>query len=289
MLACGGIVVAALALWGALNGASPNALLWGGAAWVISWSVAGVEVITLCGLLGGWTLGAMLVGMISIDTMVLLLGVPALRRLREPGFPRATRPWHAAVRLGALYIVGANTLAGLVVSAMNRWLPPLYSMHSVTEVGRHSLAMSPTAVLLFLTSLIALGPIAEECLFRGILLPWLTSWMPERRALAISSVLFGVAHVGYGYGVLMPTASGWVLGWARLRTGTLRASVTLHVLVNGVFAAVIFTPTTARLIILVMVLLALVVGGMSLIDDSAYRAKIEELQRSSKTPTAPRS
>ncbi len=71
-----------------------------------------------------------------------------------------------------------------------------------------------------------------------------------------------------------------MFGWARLRTGTLRASVALHVLVNAVFAAVIFTPSRARLLILVMVLLALVVGGMSLIDDSAYRARIEELQRS---------
>ena len=212
--------------------------------------------------------------------MVLLLGRPALRRIRTPGFPHATRPWHAAVRLGAVYIVVANTLAGLVVSAMNHWLPPVYSMHSVTEVGRRSLTMSPTAVLLFLTSLVALGPAAEECLFRGILLPWLASWMPERRALAISSVLFGAGHLQYGYGMLMPTASGWVFGWARLRTGTLRASVALHVLVNAVFAAAIFTPTRARLIILVMVLLALVVGGMSLIDDSAYRARIEELQRS---------
>src|SRR6266849_1567269 len=50
LLLYGGIVVVALALWGALNGASPSALLWGGAAWLIAWSVAGVEGITLCGL-----------------------------------------------------------------------------------------------------------------------------------------------------------------------------------------------------------------------------------------------
>jgi membrane protease YdiL (CAAX protease family) len=280
-------VVVVLVLLGVMNGASPRALLWGGAAWVIGWGLADIEVVTLCRLLGGWTVGASVVGRISLYVTVLLLGVPALRRLRAPVFAHATRPWHAAVRLGALYIVGANALAALLVYAMRRWLPPVHTTDSVMGVGWLSLTASPTALLLFVTLLVGLGPVAEECLFRGILLPWLTSWMPERRALAISSVLFGVAHVGYGYGMLMPTASGWVLGWARLRTGTLRASVSLHVLMNGVFAAVIFTPARAHLIIVVMALLALVVGGMSLIDDSAYRAKIEELRRSRETPTAP--
>src|SRR3989442_1662917 len=46
-----------------------------------------------------------------------------------------------------------------------------------------------------------------------------------------------------------PKARGSGRGRGKSGRKPLRASVTLHVLVNGLFAAVIFTPTTARLII----------------------------------------
>lgn len=105
--------------------------------------------------------------------------------------------------------------------------------------------------------------------------------MAEGRALAISSVLFGAAHLRYGYGVLFPTTSGWVLGWAQQRTGGLKAPIALHMLENGTVAALSLTTGATRLSIVAGILLAVRICAGSLIDDSVYRARIKELRRSS--------
>lgn len=64
---------------------------------------------------------------------------------------------------------------------------------------------------------------AEEFIFRVLLLGWLVGWLPAPQALAISSLVFGLAHlhevslVGV-LSVVPQTAGGFVLGAAYLRT-----------------------------------------------------------------------
>ena len=99
----------------------------------------------------------------------------------------------------------------------------------------------------------------------------------------ISSVLFGVAHIGYGYGALLPVASGWVLGWARQQTGGLKAPIALHMGLNGTVTALVLTTGSIRLFLIAGILLAVLIGGRSLVDDAAYRDRVEELQRSRRT------
>lgn len=79
-----------------------------------------------------------------------------------------------------------------------------------------------------------LAPIAEECLFRGVLAPQLARMMDGFSAIVVTALVFGVLHVG-GHGPLFvgPTVLGGILGWARLRSGGLAAPITLHVLLNG--------------------------------------------------------
>lgn len=45
--------------------------------------------------------------------------------------------------------------------------------------------------------------------------------------------VFAVAHLHYGVGIAIIFIYALVLGWARLRTGNLRACIVLHMLLNA--------------------------------------------------------
>lgn len=79
-----------------------------------------------------------------------------------------------------------------------------------------------------------LAPVAEECLFRGVLAPHLARLTDAFPAVLLTAAIFGVLHIG-GHGPLFvgPMFLGAILGWARLRSGGLAAPITLHVMLNG--------------------------------------------------------
>ncbi|MFM7450462.1 MAG: lysostaphin resistance A-like protein [Leptolyngbyaceae cyanobacterium] len=82
----------------------------------------------------------------------------------------------------------------------------------------------------FFTAAIA-APIFEETLFRGFLLPSLTRFMSLWAAIALSSVIFAVAHLSLSE-VLPLTILGMVLGFVYVRSRNLLASILLHSLWN---------------------------------------------------------
>ncbi len=92
--------------------------------------------------------------------------------------------------------------------------------------------------LIFATVAVVGAPIAEELFFRGLLLRSLTSVVGTAGAIAITSVLFGLAHFSPLLGlanvsVVMVTAAGGVIfgitAWWRRRVG---ASVVAHASYN---------------------------------------------------------
>ena len=102
------------------------------------------------------------------------------------------------------------------------------SIHGVLPLG-----------MLFLTVSVV-APIFEECLFRGVLLPWLghrlAGLMGERQgwitALLLTSLGFGLIHL---QPTAMPVLStlGLALGMAFLSTGHLGSAILIHGLWNG--------------------------------------------------------
>ncbi|MEM9074749.1 MAG: CPBP family glutamic-type intramembrane protease, partial [Myxococcota bacterium] len=75
------------------------------------------------------------------------------------------------------------------------------------------------------------GPIAEELVFRGALLPWLARFLSPWRAIVFCGVLFGTLHVHHGVSMVGPLVLGIVLGWARARSG-LAVPILLHIALN---------------------------------------------------------
>jgi membrane protease YdiL (CAAX protease family) len=88
-------------------------------------------------------------------------------------------------------------------------------------------------VLTFVTAAM-LAPVAEECLFRGVLAPHLGRLVAPFPAILVTAAIFGVLHIG-GHGPLFigPVFLGAILGWARLRSSGLAVPITLHVILNA--------------------------------------------------------
>lgn len=88
------------------------------------------------------------------------------------------------------------------------------------------------ALLIFFVTAAIAAPIFEEILFRGFLLTSLTRYLPTWGAIALSSVIFAVAHLSLSE-VLPLTVLGMVLGFVYVRSGNLLSSMLLHGLWNS--------------------------------------------------------
>ncbi len=82
---------------------------------------------------------------------------------------------------------------------------------------------------------VLLAPIAEELYFREALLMRVFERSGRPYALAVTSLLFGGLHVGAGGAALFVSLSilGALLGWVRLRTGSIGAAIAVHALHNA--------------------------------------------------------
>jgi membrane protease YdiL (CAAX protease family) len=76
--------------------------------------------------------------------------------------------------------------------------------------------------------------IVEELVFRGLLIPaGLSLGLSAVVALAVSSLLFGLAHLYQGPAAVVVTGLlGFMLGCALLLTGSLLPAVAIHVLMD---------------------------------------------------------
>ena len=92
--------------------------------------------------------------------------------------------------------------------------------------------------------LIVLGPIAEEVVFRGVLLRAFERTGSRRRAVALSSGCFAGLHLidpNALVAVPMLFVLGLVLGTQVIRTGRLGRAVAIHAGFNAVTVVVLFS------------------------------------------------
>lgn len=77
---------------------------------------------------------------------------------------------------------------------------------------------------------VCISPVAEEYLFRGVLLNRLRPY-GDSFAIAASAVLFALMHSSLPQ-LFLALGVGLVLGWLAVRTGSLRTGILLHLLIN---------------------------------------------------------
>jgi sodium transport system permease protein len=143
------------------------------------------------------------------------------------------RPSTAAMLLAGLFGVGLWYGAyRFMLVAMDHWMPlPSPEMQAFGEAFTE-LGQSPgTAALLFLGASVA-PAIAEELLFRGLVLQSIKRHLSTRWAVLISSAIFAAYHLNLQQ---LPTAFvvGVALGALAIRSGSVLPGMLLHMLHNG--------------------------------------------------------
>ena len=91
---------------------------------------------------------------------------------------------------------------------------------------------SPALVVLYGVLVVLVGPLCEELVFRGFMMPLLIRSVGAIAGIAVTAVLFGALHA-FQYAdwriVLLVASAGAAFGWRRYITGSTVDSVLMHV------------------------------------------------------------
>lgn len=94
-------------------------------------------------------------------------------------------------------------------------------------------ASSPLVAFTAFLSFVVVAPITEELLFRGVILRGVRVARGGLTALALSSALFALSHLGALSAIIYALVAGVLLGAVALRTGSTLVSIAMHAGVNA--------------------------------------------------------
>ena len=141
--------------------------------------------------------------------------------------------------VGRSVVVGVATQVILVPAAyVPFWLAGLSP--DVSGAAESMLTdLSPAERLVVAIGVVVAAPVAEELLFRGVLLRGLAQSMSDRAAVVLSGVVFAATHFQL---VQFPglLVIGLVLAWLAVRTGGLAAPIWAHVGFNATTVVVLW-------------------------------------------------
>ena len=125
------------------------------------------------------------------------------------------------------------TVALLLFAGLSDFLTDRLDRPIVPDFMQQAYQTAGFLPLLWLTLLVA-APLMEETLFRGFLFRGiLHSRLGATGAITTTALLWSLIHVQYdAYGVATIFALGSLLGYARLKTGSLYATMFLHSVSN---------------------------------------------------------
>jgi membrane protease YdiL (CAAX protease family) len=87
---------------------------------------------------------------------------------------------------------------------------------------------------LFFVTVVVIGPIMEELVFRGAILGYLISHSSKLPALLFSSFLFGLIHFSLDQ-IVWGSIAGIFLGYAYLKSQNIIVPIFFHMLNNGIY------------------------------------------------------
>ena len=144
-------------------------------------------------------------------------------------------PWHVLrfAGLGLLIYMGGNAIVSVIITLIDPEFANINDTSIMEMVQENFVLMTVGTVLLV--------PIVEECFYRGLMFRTLYDKSPVA-AYGVSMVLFSLAHVaGYitmeDFGTLVLCfiqylPAGFALAWAYRGSGSIYASVLIHMAVN---------------------------------------------------------
>ncbi|MCA9231551.1 MAG: CPBP family intramembrane metalloprotease [Planctomycetales bacterium] len=113
----------------------------------------------------------------------------------------------------------------LILLTVSRWSPLVEFRRQVEAIVRLLFARNSWLELALVSLAAGLG---EELLFRGALQPLLAIWIHPLAAVAVVSLLFGLAHALSPIYFLAATGVGLYLGWLAMAYSDLVAPIVAH-------------------------------------------------------------
>ena len=162
----------------------------------------------------------------SIIYVVTLGTIAAIFRLKydRPLWPSLgwirTPMWNAVVSfsMGPVVVIGLAYLAA-VMGAKPHALP------------FERMMTNPLLVTLYGILVVIIGPLCEELVFRGFVMPLLIRSAGAVAGIVVTALLFGASH-SFEYAdwriILMVTAAGAAFGWRRYTTGSTIDAALMH-------------------------------------------------------------
>jgi membrane protease YdiL (CAAX protease family) len=241
----GGVLILLFWLgWRRLEPRAPPLWSWVAAALGAMLLVGPIAFWGVCVGVGGRSTAGPLVASLAQTIAALIVALIAMRSMARQGLLGARLEpilgARRAIVLGFFYVIAVNTRLtifsfGLEALARVQW-PALDAERNITASAA---AFGWSGAVLLALMIVLVGPVEEEVLFRGVLLPRLMPRLGAAWAIVVTSVIFAVLHEGFGREPLglRPTAVfviALAFGWARLRTGGLSAPIAMHVVTNAI-------------------------------------------------------
>lgn len=155
---------------------------------------------------------------VSIVVMALILVAMGYQR-------NARRLWNPCSTRIMLWSVGLG-LSAIVLSDL---LSQTFGfMPDLMEESFSQMESGWTGVL----TIVVLGPVLEEMLFRGGVTRELLERFPAGKAILYSALIFGIFHLNPAQ-IVPASFVGLLLGWLYYKTGSLVPCITVHILNNG--------------------------------------------------------
>lgn len=178
----------------------------------------------------------------------ITLGVPRLLKLWSArtsfrallGFTREMQ-WRDILYAGLGFVVYLALGVGVILLVAA--LVPGFNPSQVQNTGFTKVLSPNNAILVFL-SLVIIAPIAEEIIFRGYLFGTLRRIVPLWVAALVTSLVFAAIHLQWNVGVDVFVMS-MVSCFLRYKTGSLWASILLHMAKNGLAFYTLYIATSA--------------------------------------------
>ena len=162
-----------------------------------------------------------------------------------------------AEAVGARKPVGARWYATAVVVAAGGWLFSVTFMTALQALGidvpREDLAvyrLMPSGLLgaaIMSALLIVVAPLAEEVVYRGVLLSAIDDRWGSTAALVFSAVVFSAAHLSL-VGFLPLFVVGALFGWLFLTSRSLKVAIVAHAVFNSLGVAVLLAQKTSGIL-----------------------------------------
>ena len=124
----------------------------------------------------------------------------------------------------AILFMYVGNLAGIAVGAL------MYVLTGISMINPVQNLLMDTSMVFQILFAVIIGPIVEEFIFRKTMIDRLRGF-GEKRAVIVTAILFGLFHGNISQ-MFYAAALGLIFGYVYIRTGYLRYSIFLHVVIN---------------------------------------------------------